>query len=204
MSLENQRNLKLAFAKRRSISEGSRRGLREMNHWARAFFGRPIIDDWKTQLNFTTKIFRARGLHLDDRHVRCEDGSGFSASIVDAVLYVVNNYADARESRRLVVLYLPKIQTAEEAALWNDILSALEEHLGLAVGTIKVYVLVEQLEATFPLMEIRAALGTHFVGFNTGRWDYIHSVVRRDGVGPGVYSSEYRGHHDDLRIHAQL
>ena len=49
-----------------------------------------------------------------------------------------------------VVLYLPKIQTAEEAALWNDILSALESHLGLAVGTIKVYVLVEQVEACLP------------------------------------------------------
>ena len=74
------------------------------------------------------------------------------------------------------MLYLPKIQTAEEAALWNDMLSALEQHLGLPVGTIKVYVLVEQVEACFQLMEIRAALGQHFVGFNTGRWDYINSV----------------------------
>jgi malate synthase len=73
-------------------------------------------------------------------------------------------------------MYLPKIQTAEEAALWNDILTALEQHLGLPIGTIKVYVLVEQVEACFQLMEIRAALGLHFVGFNTGRWDYINSV----------------------------
>ena len=36
--------------------------------------------------------------------------------------------------------------------------------------------LVEQLEATFQLMEIRAALGKHFVGYNTGRWDYINAV----------------------------
>jgi len=57
-------------------------------------------------------------------------------------------------------LYLPKIQTAEEAAVWNDILATLETHLGLAVGPIKVYVLVEQLEACFHLMEIRAALGS--------------------------------------------
>ena len=26
-------------------------------------------------------------------------------------------------------------------------------------------------------MEIRAALGKHFVGYNTGRWDYINSVA---------------------------
>ena len=108
--------------------------------------------------------------------MRHADGAGFSASIVDAALYVVNNHQRLREAGASLVLYLPKIQTAEEAALWNDILSALEEHLGLPAGTIKVYVLVEQVEACFQLMEIRAALGKHFVGFNTGRWDYINSV----------------------------
>ena len=92
-------------------------------------------------------------------------------------LFVVNNQQQLRRDNSSLVLYLPKIQTAEEAALWSDILTALEEHVGLAAGTIKVYVLVEQLEATFQLMEIRAALGMHFVGFNTGRWDYINSVA---------------------------
>ncbi len=177
MSLENQRNLKLAFDQHEVFLKAAEEVSREMNQWSEGFFGRRIVDDWKAQLNFTTKIFRARGLHLDDRHVECEDGSGFSASIVDTVLYVVNNYETLERSSASVVLYLPKIQTAEEAALWNKILVGLEQYLGMAVGTIKVYVLVEQLEATFQLMEIRAALGTHFVGFNTGRWDYIHSVV---------------------------
>jgi malate synthase len=147
-----------------------------MNAWAQGFFQRPIVDDWTRQLDFTTKIFRARGLHLDDRHIRVKGGSGFSASIVDASMYIVNNHAALRRAGASLVLYLPKIQTAEEAALWNDILSSLELHLGLANGTIKVYVLVEQVEACFQLMEIRAALGRHFVGYNTGRWDYINSV----------------------------
>ncbi len=148
----------------------------EMNKWARGFFDREIVTDWRKQLSFTTKIFRARGLHLDDRHVREADGTGFSASIVDLVLYVVNNQQRLRDAGASIVLYLPKIQTAEEAALWNDMLAALEQHLALANGTIKAYVLVEQIEAAFQLMEIRAALGRHFVGFNTGRWDYINSV----------------------------
>jgi malate synthase len=82
-------------------------------------------------------------------------------------------------------LYLPKVQTAEEAALWNDILSALEVHLRLRIGTVKVYVLVEQLETSFQLMEIRAALGAHFVGYNTGRWDYINSVSDTMAWDPG-------------------
>ena len=81
-----------------------------------------------------------------------------------------------REAGSSIVLYLPKIQTAEEAAFWHDMLAAIEALLGLPVGTIKTYVLVEQIEASFQLMEIRAALGARFVGFNTGRWDYINSV----------------------------
>jgi malate synthase len=176
MSLDNQRNLKLAVARDPLFHEVAEQVAGEMNAWARGFLGRAIVDDWRRQLEFTTKIFRARGLHLDDRHVRHEDGTGFSASVADVVLYVVNNHEQLRRDGSSVVLYLPKIQTAEEAALWNDILSALERHLGIPVGTVKVYVLVEQVEACFQLMEIRAALAGHFVGFNTGRWDYINSV----------------------------
>jgi malate synthase len=176
MSLDNQRNLKLAIHRDPVFLRVAQQVAGEMNTWAKGFFGRAIIADWRKQLDFTTKIFRARGLHLDDRHVRHTSGESFSASIVDLTLYVVNNQQQLRRTGASIVLYLPKIQTAEEAALWNDMISALERQLGLAVGTIKVYVLVEQLEACFQLMEIRAALGRHFVGFNTGRWDYINSV----------------------------
>jgi malate synthase len=176
MSLDNQRNLKLAIARDPLFLEVSEEVAGEMNGWAQGFFGRPIIADWRSQLDFTTKLFRCRGLHLDDRHVRESNGTGFSASIVDLALFVANNHEPLRAAGSSVVLYLPKIQTAEEAALWNDMISALERHLGIAAGTVKVYVLVEQIEACFQLMEIRAALSPHFVGFNTGRWDYINSV----------------------------
>jgi malate synthase len=176
MSLDNQRNLKLAIGASPVFLTVAEQVAGEMNNWAQGFFGRPIIADWRKQLGFTTRIFRARGLHLDDRHVRWKGGRGFSASIVDSALYVVHNHEALRRAGASLVLYLPKIQTAGEAALWRDLLSALEAHVGLFEGTIKTYVLVEQLEASFQLMEIRAALGAHFVGFNTGRWDYINSV----------------------------
>jgi malate synthase len=177
MSLDNQRNLKLAIARDPAFLKVAEKVAAEMNDWARGFFGHTIIDDWRAQLDFTTRIFRARGLHLDDRHVREADGSGFAASIVDLVLYVAGNFRELRAQGASIVLYLPKIQTAEEAALWNTMLVTLEQRLGLEAGTIKAYVLVEQIEASFQLMEIRAALGTHFAGFNTGRWDYINSVA---------------------------
>jgi malate synthase len=176
MSLDNQRNLKLAYERAPVFLEAAEQVAAEMNAWAEGFFGRRIIEDWRGQLDFTTRIFRPRGLHLDDRHVACADGSGFSASIVDTALYVVNNHHALRADGSSVVLYLPKIQTAAEAGLWNEILSALEAEQGLPAGAIKTYVLVEQLEASFQLMEIRAALAPRFVGFNTGRWDYINSV----------------------------
>jgi malate synthase len=188
MSLDNQRNLRLAIARDPRFLAVAEGVAAEMNAWSRGFFGREIIDDWRAQLDVTTRIFRARGLHLDDRHVREADGTGFSASIVDVAVYVVLNHERLRSEGRSVVLYLPKIQTAEEAALWNDLLTALERHLGLDVGTIKVYVLVEQLEAAFQLMEIRAALSPHFVGFNTGRWDYINSVSDAMAWDPGFIS----------------
>jgi malate synthase len=176
MSLDNQRNLKLAIAKDPLFLRVAEEVAFEMNQWAEGFLGDRIIEDWWRQLDVTTKLFRPRGLHLDDRHLRHADGRGFSASIADACLYVVNNQQRLRNAGSTVALYLPKIQTAGEAALWNDLLAALEAHLGLALGTVKCYVLVEQIEAAFQLMEIRAALGKHFVGFNTGRWDYINSV----------------------------
>jgi malate synthase len=176
MSLDNQRSLRLAIQRDSSFLAVAEQVAAEMNRWAEGFFGRRTIEDWRRQLDFTTLLFRARGLHLDDRHVRWSDGTGFSASIVDATLFVVGNQERLRARGASLVLYLPKIQTAEEAALWHDILSGLEQQAGLPAAAIKTYVLVEQIEACFQLMEIRAALGPRFVGFNTGRWDYINSV----------------------------
>jgi malate synthase len=186
MSLDNQRNLRLAYDRADVFMTAAERVAGEMNAWARGFLGRDIITAWRTQLDFTTRIFRARGLHLDDRHVAHATGESLGASLVDPALYVAANHARLRDEGRSVVLYLPKIQTAEEAALWSDMLDALERHLGLPAGAIKVYVLVEQLEASFQLMEIRAALGAHFVGFNTGRWDYINSVSDAASWDPAV------------------
>ena len=176
MSLDNQRNLKLANTDDPRFLDVAEQVAGEMNHWSQGFFGRDIVADWEEQLEFTTRIFRCRGLHLDDRHTQDAYGRGLGASIVDLVLYVVNNHQALTRKGASIVLYLPKIQTAAEAAFWNRMLIALEAHLGLALGIIKVYVLLEQLEATYQIMEIRAALGEHFVGFNTGRWDYINAV----------------------------
>ncbi|MBM3780893.1 MAG: malate synthase [Acidobacteria bacterium] len=176
MSLDNQRSLRCALHREPLFLEVATRVAAEMNQWATGFLGRAIVDDAAAQLQHTTVIFRARGLHLDDRHVCHADGTGLGASLVDAALYVWHNHAALRSRGASIVLYLPKIQTAEDAAYWNRLLSHIEQHVGLPPATIRTYVLVEQIEACFQLMEIRAALSPRFVGFNTGRWDYINSV----------------------------
>jgi malate synthase len=193
MALDNQRNLKLAFARDPIFMRTAEKVAEEMNRWAEGFLGRRTIPDWKKQLDFTTKMFRPRGLHLDDRHVEHADGRGFSASAVDLAMFIVNNYQVLMRAGSSLALYLPKIQNVEDAVVWNDLLSTLEQHLGIPVGSIKVYVLVEQIEVCFQLMEIRAVLGKHFLGYNTGRWDYINSVADayawdKDFVNPNIES----------------
>src|SRR5262249_41816961 len=110
MSLDNQRNLKLAAHDDPLFLKVAERGAVDINRGAGGFLGGSTISDWRQQLRFTTRIFRPRGLHLDDRHVRNPDATGFSASIVDATLYVVNNGRKLLDKGSSIVLYLPKIQ----------------------------------------------------------------------------------------------
>jgi malate synthase len=61
MSLDNQRNLKLAIARDPVFMQAAKQVAAEMNAWAGGFFGRDIIADWQEQLNFTTRIATAMG-----------------------------------------------------------------------------------------------------------------------------------------------
>ena len=148
-----------------------------MNAWATGFLGRSIVDDWQSQLDVTTKIFRARGLHLDDRHVRRADGHGFSASIVDAVLYVVNNHAAACSQRRIVDRALPAEDPdrgGSSAVARHPLragrppVAAGGHHQGLRAGRAG--------GGVFSADGDPRGARPRFVGFNTGRWDYINSV----------------------------
>jgi malate synthase len=70
MSLDNQRNLRLAIERSSIFMTVTEQVAAEMNEWGQTFFGRSIVHDWMRQLDVTTKMFRARGLHLDDRRAR--------------------------------------------------------------------------------------------------------------------------------------
>src|SRR5436190_3275320 len=65
-------------------------------------------------------VVRPRGWHLDERHVLV-DGRPASASLVDAGLYLFHNAAERIRRGTAPYLYLPKLQSAAEAALWHDV-----------------------------------------------------------------------------------
>jgi len=124
---------------------------------------------------------RPRGWHLDEKHVLVDvDGTSqrMSASLFDAGLFAFHNAATLAARDRGPYLYLPKLQSMEEAALWEDALTRMEAALGLAHGQVKVTVLIETLPAAFEMDEILHALRDRIVGLNCGRWDYIFSYIK--------------------------
>ncbi len=80
--------------------------------------------------------------------------------------------------------YLPKLESHLEARLWNDVMFAAEDALGLDRGSIRATVLIETITAAFEMDEILYELRDHICGLNAGRWDYIFSVAKRFHADP--------------------
>jgi len=122
-------------------------------------------------------IVRPRGWHLDEKHVRI-DGTPVAGGLFDLVVFAFHNAKALAAKDRGPYFYLPKLQSMEEAALWETALSHIETALGLAQGQMKVTVLIETLPAAFEMDEILHALRGRIVGLNCGRWDYIFSYLK--------------------------
>jgi len=122
-------------------------------------------------------MVRPRGWHLDEKHLLV-DGAPMSASLFDLGLFAFHNARALAARDRGPYFYLPKLQSMEEAALWNTVLAWIEESLDLPRGQIKVTLLIETLPAAFEMDEILHALRTRVAGLNCGRWDYIFSYIK--------------------------
>ncbi|GAA5002778.1 malate synthase A [Pseudoluteimonas lycopersici] len=130
-------------------------------------------------------IVRPRGWHLDEKHVlvdACPEqgrrGERMSASLFDLGLFCFHNAAALAARDRGPYFYLPKLQSMEEAALWNRVLAHVERELRLPHAQLKATVLIETLPAAFEMDEILHALRDRIVGLNCGRWDYIFSYIK--------------------------
>ena len=123
-------------------------------------------------------LVRPRGLHLPESHLRLNGGE-VAGAFVDFGLFMQHNASELLERGAGPYFYIPKLESAREAALWRDAFVIAEDALGLDRGTIKATVLVETLPAAFEMDAILYELRDHSSGLNAGRWDYIFSAIKR-------------------------
>src|ERR1019366_7135484 len=73
---------------------------------------------------------RARGWHLDERHMTV-DGEPMSGSLFDFGLYAFHNAKELLARGSGPYFYLPKLESHLEARLWYDVFVQAEAELGL-------------------------------------------------------------------------
>ena len=125
-----------------------------------------------------TLCIRPRGWHLDEAHVLV-DGTPISASIFDFGIWFFHNARELLARGSGPYLYLPKLESHLEAALWNEIFVAAQQALDVPQGSIRATVLIETILAAFEMDEILFELRDHAAGLNAGRWDYIFSMIKK-------------------------
>ncbi len=129
-----------------------------------------------------TIVMRPRGWHLPEKHIEFTDRAGrrtaASGSLVDFGLYFLHNAQALIANGRGPYFYIAKLESSEEAKLWDDVFSFAEEYVGIPHGTIRATVLIETLPAAFEMDEILYELRDHCAGLNAGRWDYIFSIIK--------------------------
>jgi malate synthase len=123
-------------------------------------------------------VVRPRGWHLVEEHVTVDD-EPVSGALFDFGLYFFHNAKTQIAAGTAPYFYLPKLESAEEARLWNEVFVFAQERLGIPNGTIKATVLIETLPAAFEMEEILYELRDHVTGLNAGRWDYIFSFIKK-------------------------
>ena len=107
----------------------------------------------RTDQTLPTLIARARGWHLDEKHV-VVDGEPISAGLFDFGLYFFHNAQELVKRGRGPYFYLPKMESHLEARLWNDVFKVAQDYIGMPRGTIRATVLIETINAAFEMDEV--------------------------------------------------
>ena len=147
------------------------------------FFTSPEGKTYQLNPTIATLVVRPRGWHLLEKHALV-NGEPMSGSLFDFGLYFFHNAAELKRRGSGPYFYLPKLESCEEARLWNDVFIAAQELLGIPRGTIRATVLIETILAAFEMEEILFELKEHGAGLNAGRWDYIFSMLKNFGHRP--------------------
>src|SRR5208282_2991579 len=123
-----------------------------------------------------TRFGRPPGMHVLYPHIRLDD-QPVPGLIAIAVLWTINHYESLSRAGTGVYYYIPKIQTPQEALIFEKLLTRLEELIGVPPGAIKIKVLYEEGNAGRFLPAIAWVLRRRLLGTNVGRWDYLGSLI---------------------------
>ena len=137
-----------------------------------------IIKKYKVHnLNKPYMFVRTRGMHMYEENVKF-NGKEIPAPIFDIGVYLYHNGRYLLENNRLPYLYIPKLESYEDAVFINDLLNETQKMLDIPSGTTKVTALIETFPSIFEVDEIIYGLKDHIVGLNCGRWDYLFSFIK--------------------------
>jgi malate synthase len=130
-------------------------------------------------------MHRERGLHLDEPDVTV-DGRPVPAAILGTALTLFCAGREQAARGQGIYFYLPKLESAEEAAWYRDLFDACREQLPwLRDAVMRAVVLVESLPAVYQMEEMLCALGPYAAGLNAARWDLKASIFEFVMADPG-------------------
>ena len=133
--------------------------------------------EYKLNEKTAVLIIRPRGLHLEEKNLTI-NGERISGTFFDLGLSLFHNAKKLIKNGNGPYFYLPKLEHYLECRLLNDLIVFCEKKLGLEIGTVKVTVLIETINAVFQMHEFLWELKDHIVGLNAGRWDYLFSYQK--------------------------
>jgi len=143
-------------------------------------FTSPEGKEYKLNEKTAVLLIRPRGWHLVEKHMLI-GRKAIAASFFDFGLYFFHNAAESLKRGRGPYFYLPKLESHQEARLWNDVFVFAQNYCGIPQGSIRATVLIETIMAAFEMDEILYELRNHSAGLNCGRWDYIFSYIKKLG-----------------------
>ena len=205
MSLDNQRNLRLAFERADVFMAAAERVAGEMNAWAQGFLGRPIIAGLADAARLhDADLPRARP--APRRSARAAGERRVALGVDRRPGALCRRQSRALRARRPQRRALP----AEDPDRRGS--GALERHAGRARAPSRPAAWRRSRSTCwssssrrrFQLMEIRAALGAALRRLQHRPLGLHQQRLGRGGVGSGVRQPEHRRDHDDVRLHARL
>lgn len=78
-------------------------------------------------------------------------------------------------------IYIPKLETVQEAHFWNEALTLAERHLNLKENSLRVCLQIETFSGLLKADALLHALHERAYGLNAGRWDYVFSLIKHLG-----------------------